>query len=798
MAEEIEFRLKFNDEELLNGLDRTKTATNEIKEGIDEVNKSSADLGKTLTESANQANEGFEDLNGGVLSSSRILDQFLAKIKIGGTNLKELKDNFTKLTGESNKASKSMQGVGQATQTAAKSVGVLGKAFNILKSLIAASGIGIAVTAIAALGAFAKKTAKDMMLLEKSMAAINAISNTLNRRLESLGEFLVASFKGQTLRSVEAFKNAFFGLGNEIKTVYNNSIELVQAAKDLEDAYRAFGLTQVKAQGEIDRLLDIANDDTKTYEERLDAANKAKERSIALAEQEEILARENLKNAQQTFDLSKKEGEDKDALVNAQILYEKAVLSTQKAQREGDKVIKGINEERLKEIEQERQRIEKLKETYEKLVDKFNEATEKIDFAKLSPKDQAKAVLDQSLAEIDLAADVIRETAKKLGMALPEGFEEGVKTQKAEAERIFRESLKEIFPPAEELPNLLDEESLAKLLGIKKEQIDPVVQEYWGKGIIDFQNSVKSLFKKKFGLKDNEELKLAFDYISAGAQSVFGSLQDIVTSNFEAALNKADQEIAAIQERIQGVNSALEEERRKQQAGYANDVALLENKLKQENQALAKAERDKIEIQKKQARQQLVIDSAIQASQIVVGISKLIASEASKGLIGIFTATSGIALLFSLLAKSKAQANSLSQVPKFREGTEYLQGKSHEQGGVLIEAEGGERILSKKLNSKLRMTNEELVDFAILGQNMTRKLGLLAQENRSTLHQYELMNAMMQREAISESIYGAMNQNADRVIGYWQTRPVIIPTSNGTIAESWEGSTKVRRKYRAI
>jgi methyl-accepting chemotaxis protein len=798
MAEEIEFRLKFNDEELLNGLDRTKTATNEIKEGIDEVNKSSADLGKTLNDSANEANEGFSDLNDSVLNSSKILDSFLSKIKIGGTSLKDLKNTFKEITANAKAGSKSVEGIGNASQAAAKGTGILSKAFRFLKIAIASTGIGLLVVALGSLVAYFIKSGKAASILEKVMTAIGVTVKVITDRFAKLGESVLKVLKGDFSGASKTAKEAMQGLGKEITETIRKTNDLNRAVKDLEDAYRVFGLTQVKAQKVIDDLLETANDQTKSYAERINAANQAKERSIALAQQEEILAQENLKNQQAAFALSEKGKEDLDDLIAAQILYEQAKNNTFKAERDADKVIKAISEDRKKAIEDERQKIEKLKETYEKLVAKFNEATQKIDFSKLSPKDQAKAVLKQTLAEIDLAAGVIRETAVKLGIALPEGFEEGVKKQEDEAGRVFSSAIKELFGAPDRLPNILDNKAaLEAIFKVKKEKLTPVVEKYWAEAFNDLKLNFASKFQKIFDLGSGETDE-AFKLIAQSGQSVFASFQTIIAENFQAAINKADQEIAAIQERIQGVNSALEEERRKQQAGYANDVALLENKLTLENQALEKAEREKIEIQKKQARQQLVIDAALQSSQIVSGVAKLLSDGASKGLVGIFTATAGIALLFSLLAKSKAQANQFTQIPKFREGTEYLSGKSHEQGGVLIEAEGGERILSKKLNNKLRMTNEELVDFAILGQNMTRKLGLLAQENRSTLHQYELMNAMMQREAISESIYGAMNQNADRVIGYWQTRPVIIPTSNGTIAESWEGSTKVRRKYRAI
>jgi len=213
----------------------------------------------------------------------------------------------------------------------------------------------------------------------------------------------------------------------------------------------------------------------------------------------------------------------------------------------------------------------------------------------------------------------------------------------------------------------------------------------------------------------------------------------------------------------------------------------------------AQAQKDRLEIEQKAAKQQLLIDTALQASQIATSIAKLINAEASKGLIGIITATSAVALLFSLVAASKRRALEASQPPKFREGTEYLQGNSHERGGVLIEAEGGERILSKKLNSRLTgIKNDQLVDYALLGQSMSKRLAYTSVQGNNDRLAYEQAQLTFQSDAIKSAIYDAMDNNASRVIEYWKGRPVVIPTPQGTITEAYDGATKVRRKYRSI
>lgn len=219
-------------------------------------------------------------------------------------------------------------------------------------------------------------------------------------------------------------------------------------------------------------------------------------------------------------------------------------------------------------------------------------------------------------------------------------------------------------------------------------------------------NKIKDAFKL-----DDEDL--------AEIVSVLGSAIENITAGVdslrEAELSRIDTQIEAAQERQEELQSLLEQEQADQERGFANNVSLYESALAEQERLEQEGIDRRLQIQKRAANQQLIIDAAQQASAVTTAATKLIASEASKGLIGLVIGIGALGLLFSTVARAKANAQAFAQAPILREGTDSVEGvllgPSHEGGGVpgyynkngnryAVEMEGGERVFSRKHNAK--------------------------------------------------------------------------------------------------
>lgn len=251
---------------------------------------------------------------------------------------------------------------------------------------------------------------------------------------------------------------------------------------------------------------------------------------------------------------------------------------------------------------------------------------------------------------------------------------------------------------------------------------------------LDPLTKIKNRIQKAFNLDDEttallaEQAKGAFNNIVAGLESIY-----------ERQLIEQDRLIEQIDSRVVGLEDALNRELELQEAGLANNADLRQRELDEELRQKERAEARRLEIEKKAARQQLILESAQQVSSLALASARLIASEASKGLIGVILAGAGIATIFSIAAKAKAQAAQFSTPPSFREGGIFegvLSGPSHEQGGILgrytkggksyvAEMEGGEAVTPVKQTRKFSGLLEAVRTDAISGMSNDAVLNMM-------------------------------------------------------------------------
>ena len=210
-------------------------------------------------------------------------------------------------------------------------------------------------------------------------------------------------------------------------------------------------------------------------------------------------------------------------------------------------------------------------------------------------------------------------------------------------------------------------------------------------------------------------------------QAVQGALEQVTAEVSKAVAQRIallQEEIDFRSERIGELQKDLSNEIALNEAGKASNIANVQDQLDQEKAARAKAEREK----KEAAKAQFVIDTALQASNLITAISGLYSSLSGLPFgIGVALATALSGVLIGTFIASKTQA---ANAAGFYEGTENVGkalGKSNATfsgkdgylgfvGDKQFRFDGDERILNPSQNAALgNMSNEDLVNNALLG-----------------------------------------------------------------------------------
>lgn len=147
--------------------------------------------------------------------------------------------------------------------------------FTTVKAGIAATGIGLLVLAFGSLLTFFTKTKKGAEILSVAFKGVGATISVLTDRISAIGGAIIKVFKGDFKGAAEDAKSAVTGLGDEIRKETTAAIELGKAFNALRDSNRELNVETAARRSEIEALKLIAEDVTKSEQERLSAAEKA-------------------------------------------------------------------------------------------------------------------------------------------------------------------------------------------------------------------------------------------------------------------------------------------------------------------------------------------------------------------------------------------------------------------------------------------------------------------------------------------------------------------------------------------
>lgn len=305
-------------------------------------------------------------------------------------------------------------------------------------------------------------------------------------------------------------------------------------------------------------------------------------------------------------------------------------------------------------------------------------------------------------------------------------------------------------------------------------------------------NPFRSLKDKlQLALKLDDQEFAAFELGLATAVDNFGKAIAISAKLAAEANQKIIDDLSS---RINETEQLYQRELKLQQEGYANSADLYKKQLETLEAERQKAAEIAQEREKKQAKAQLLVDSALQISNYVTSVSNLLRDGTKSGIVGLAIAIGGIAILAGIIAQAKANAVKFAEPPKFREGG-WVEGASHAHGGKKIEVEGGEFVVSKQQAQKnatlLEAINSNSLDrLDLAGRGMN--LEPLLEKMNSDREVIVSLQQGIDYTRMEEMYMKASQQTTEKVIGYLKTRPVRRYGNDGSEVVEWHehGSTK--------
>lgn len=803
---DVVFKPEFDDSELRRALQQLQQTTKTVEGEVQKIGDAQAEAFRKATGAANEydevlkemtsttaeveqalqdAGKATEEVSKGGKSAGDVIENLARKVNVFGVNLG---DAIGKL--RQKKA---------AMEETASAAGGMTKAMRLL----AAGGIaGLVAAIVAALAVFVKfgtnidATQKKIQGIKDQIVGWRAVMKpaieTVALFTKSIGQLIARDFAGAAASWTEAtvkWKEEVIDTKNEIASLQRviRALDMAELGARVQDA---------EIQGQIEAARDIAADAERSAKERLRALREYENLQREVFRRELGLAQVALQVAETqntTNKLTEDEVAAKERVFAAQAAL--SALERETAQQRRDIVNKEAEEARKRQ-EAEKKRLQEALEAYGELVEKLGAQTDKALLSRLY--DPEKLVLEREFAikEVEKFIAELVQAARGAGVELPASFQDDFKVIFNAIDEELKRGLQEM---SDKGMKEVEKNIQAFSDRIAGQQLKALADQQ-EKALLSVFEGTKDKLLKSLGLNEEQA-----QFILQSFGTVFSSIADMWAASVNAQIEQQYRLIEASQERIASLEQDVEMERDLRKQGLASNLEDAKRALEAERDVLASAQEKALAIERKAANQQLIVNSILQASELAVAASKVINANAGIPIAGPVIAAAGIALIFSILAQAKANAARFSQVPKLRKGAR-LEGATHEQGGVPLisdgkfyEAERGEWLIgtahSKEHDSFLQRLNDgkyrNMNLLALAEQARDNRVGSVITNIYRTEKKLEALTKRQEIELMRQAYEQAANKATDRVIEYWQSRPIDTPFKNGIRRERVIGKKKV-------
>lgn len=588
-------------------------------------------------------------------------------------------------------------------------VGGLTSGFGMLKGAIAATGFGLLLLLVAGLISAFSKFTPVIDKVEQILSGISAVVSELTQRLQTLGSGLWDIITN-TPGGVDKLKSSFDGLGESITEAYNAGVELKMLQQDLDDLNRGIAISNAKQEAQVDRLILASKNQSAAIRERM-----------ALLQQARVIAEDNFA-ANDELDKKNLEALIREAQMNSKLNEDQILaLAEGTLAQEEEYAKRGTISDEL---------LQKITDAQVKVIQ--NEGENNLLLQKII--NQESKIREQAEAERKKAADEEKKRQEELRKA----EEERIKALAA-AYRNYEDQKVQL------IENARDRELVQIELATARE-IEAIMES----GILiaertaaaqELARQKKDEVNKKWDAKELADNLARLDLELATEQNALNEkilARQITEQDF--AMQSAQNVIDWEKKKLDLIRAAHGEESAQYQSAYA---ALLQHQREFSDATVAQ--------QKKTADQ--MAQAVVGIASTFGGVFSTLASEyeqgtqqwknfaiaaatmsAIQGAINAYTSAAAIPYVGTILAPiaaATALAAGFAQVKKIqntkatppakKELGGPLYGPRHSQGGIPIEAEGGEFIFSRKATAAIgvdtlnRINNYHTRKFALGG-----------------------------------------------------------------------------------
>ena len=301
------------------------------------------------------------------------------------SNIGEVTKDTKELTNEASKAAGEFQIMGVSLNGVKKgfaSATVTAKGmFGSIKAGLISTGIGAFVVLIGSLAAYLTNTKKGAELLEKTLKTVGAAISVITDRVAKLGGAVVKFLSGDLKGAAEDAKAAVSGVIAEINEEVDATMKMVTANQKLRDSQRELNVETAQSIAQVEKLKLIAEDITKGYKEREEAATQAFEIETDLENKRIALAEQAVDLELERHRIMGKDGvmaEDLDALSELEINLANVRQESAGRQISLQNFLNGLRNEELAKLEEiKAAEIERF-EGIEKLVNETIQANDQL------------------------------------------------------------------------------------------------------------------------------------------------------------------------------------------------------------------------------------------------------------------------------------------------------------------------------------------------------------------------------------------------------------------------------------
>lgn len=532
------------------------------------------------------------------------------------------------------------------------------------KVALAATGIGLLITAIATLIQYFTKTEAGAKVVQKVMAAIGAVIDTLIGRVATFGKGLFQILSGDFSKGIDTLKGSFVGLGDAI----SKSVDEAQKLNDLKNGFKTLNRQQELLIANLEKTAEIqakiADDDTRSFAERKAADSLARK-----ASDEALQAR--LKIATANEDIAKKELDIAVANNKANDDIRDAANDAEIARIEAEKNIEMAtleSTERRKKIlrDEFEQRLDFTLDIYDN--DKKN-IERRLKDESLSAKERLSLLNEIKEADLRNQQEITdlyeKQTGKKIDInallkqdniaLLNDQIQNGLQLNEIEANRL-REVIIERQNYNQDIVELEKElqAALAEVPKIENKEIDTTEEDdFWEK-----ETEKQALLTELTAQSELKKLEIERDARLKKAEEVIQDETELANARLMIEEDYAT--------KVEAIEKAKNEAILASTAGILGDIGGLfkENTI---------------------------------ASKLAASAQALI--NTYLGATAAFAQTPG-GIVIKTIAAGTAVASGLASVAKINgikaEKGLSIKGKRHSEGGELIEAESGEVVINRR------------------------------------------------------------------------------------------------------